>query len=332
MPGNVERALLRFRHKRPRRREDAPHAWQKPRYGQKIQWTPDIDTSPLLDKAGKQRVEEVIGVFLFYAQAIDNTMLPALSSIASRQATASEDTNIAIDKFLNYAASHPDAEIRFSASDMCLHVETDASYLSETKARSRFSGYHYLSAHPSDDPTKDPAPPINRPLLILSNILKEIVSSASEAELAGTFHNSKEACPLRICLDELGHPQPPTVIVTDNSTASGIANNTIKQRRSKAIDMGYYWIRDRVRQKQFNVLWRKGESNWGDYPSKHHPGKHHRINQPSYLHVPANYYDCLQDAPDSPTAVIPTEKMNESPDESIRLTTDSTTLRASPSW
>jgi hypothetical protein len=151
---------------------------------------------------------------------------------------------------------------------MVLHVESDASsYLSETKARSRIAGYHYLSTTPSADPAKDPIPPSNAPLLILSNVFKEVVSLASEAELAGTFHNAKEACSFCICLEELSHPQPATVIVTDNSTASSIAKDTIKQRRSKAIDMRYYWICDRVHQKQFNVLWRKGELNWADYPS-----------------------------------------------------------------
>ena len=38
-------------------------------------------------------------------------------------------------------------------------------------------------------------------------------------------------------LNDLGHPQPPTTLVADNSTASGIANDTVKQRRSKAVDM-----------------------------------------------------------------------------------------------
>ena len=51
----------------------------------------------------------------------------------------------------------------------------------------------------------------------------------------------KEAVPIRAALEEMGHPQPPTAIVVDNSTASGIANKTVKQRRSKAMDMRFYW-------------------------------------------------------------------------------------------
>jgi hypothetical protein len=94
--------------------------------------------------------------------------------------------------------------------------------------------------------------------------MREVLSSASEAELAGVFRNAKAACPIRATLEELGHPQPPTVIVTDNTTAAGIANDSVKQKRSKAIDMRFYWIRDRVRQGQFYVHWRRGATNLAD--------------------------------------------------------------------
>jgi hypothetical protein len=60
--------------------------------------------------------------------------------------------------------------------------------------------------------------------------MREVVSSAAEAELAALFHNGKEACPIRITLEELGHPQPPTPLTTDNNTASGISNDTVKQK------------------------------------------------------------------------------------------------------
>jgi hypothetical protein len=52
---------------------------------------------------------------------------------------------------------------------------------------------------------------------------------------------------------ELGHKQLVTPLRTDNSTAFGILNETIKQKRSKSMDMKYYWLQDRVRQKQYDV-------------------------------------------------------------------------------
>jgi hypothetical protein len=83
---------------------------------------------------------------------------------------------------------------------------------------------------------------------------------------------------------ELGHTQPATPLRTDNSTAYGILNETIKQKRSKSMDMKYYWLQDRVRQKQFDVYWRPGKENLGDYHTKHHPAQHHQYMRPILLH------------------------------------------------
>lgn len=84
-------------------------------------------------------------------------------------------------------------------------------------------------------------------------------------------------------LQALDHKQPPTELVTDNSTAHGITNDTVKQKRSKAMDMRYYWIRDRVRQNQFTVSWRPGITNHADPWSKHHAPTVNRQIRHRYL-------------------------------------------------
>ena len=81
----------------------------------------------------------------------------------------------------------------------------------------------------------------------------------------------------------MGHPQGPTPIQFDNKCATGILTDTVVQRRSKAMDMRFYWLRDRVRQQQFHVHWKPGQSNLGDYPTKHHSTKHHIAVRPTYV-------------------------------------------------
>jgi hypothetical protein len=214
-------------------------------------------------------------------------MLVAIGTLATQQSKGTRATMIALTQLLNYAAAHPDASVLYVASDMCLHVSSDASHHSVPKARSQVAGCHFLSDKPID-PTQpplstDPDPPDNGAIQILCQIMRKVLSSAAESELAALFHNGEEqACPVRACLEKLGHPQPPASIQTDNSTAAGIANENVKQKRSKAIDTRFCWIRDRVRQDQFLACWKKGSRNRGDYFSKHHPTSHHRAVQSSY--------------------------------------------------
>jgi hypothetical protein len=93
----------------------------------------------------------------------------------------------------------------------------------------------------------------NGAILIVSKVLKHVMSSAAEAEIGAVFINTKEGAVLRTTLEELGHKQPPTPIETDNTTAKGYSNGTIKQKCTKAMDMRFYWIKDRVKQGQFKI-------------------------------------------------------------------------------
>jgi hypothetical protein len=71
--------------------------------------------------------------------------------------------------------------------------------------------------------------------------MKMVLASAAAAEVGALFFNAQEACILRQISIDLGHNQAATAIQTDNACAHGIMNSSIKQRRSKAIDMRFYW-------------------------------------------------------------------------------------------
>ena len=73
----------------------------------------------------------------------------------------------------------------------------------------------------------------------------------------------------------MGWKKVPTGIQVDNSTAVCIATKYFFQNKSKAMDMQFYWIKNRLKQGQFRVLWRLGPENLGDYHSEHHPPEHH---------------------------------------------------------
>jgi hypothetical protein len=165
---------------------------------------------------------------------------------------------------------------------MILNIHSDASYLNKPNARSRVAGHYFLGWLPQNNlPIK-----LNGAIHVISTILKFVAASAAEAELGALFVNAKEGRVIRLILSELGHPQPPTPIHCDNSTAAGIANNTVKRQRSRSMEMRYFWIADQVARKQFNVHWHPGQENMGDYYSKHHPTSHHIRVRPYYLLEP----------------------------------------------
>ena len=116
------------------------------------------------------------------------------------------------------------------------------------------------------------------------------MSSAAEAELGALYINAREAVYIRQILEEMNHKQPPTPIQIDNSTAVGIVNNKILPKATKAMDMRFHWLRCRHTKKQFRYFWRPGPTNKGDYPSKHHPGSHHRNERPEFL-TPLKYLE-----------------------------------------
>ena len=124
---------------------------------------------------------------------------------------------------------------------------------------------------------------MNGAILVVTHKMKEVVSSAAECELGGLFHNAREAEPIRDTLADLDFPQGPTPLKTDNSTADGIANKRVQVKRSKAMDMRYFWVVDRSEQGHFRIYWDKGLANLGDYFTKHFPASHHRAVRGTYL-------------------------------------------------
>ena len=170
---------------------------------------------------------------MYYCRATDPTIPVALNELAGCQSKATESLIKRCKHFLDYMATHPNAKIRYYASDMILNVHSDASYLSAPNARSRASGYFFLGSLPKPNmPIK-----LNGAINVICSTLRFVASSAAKAELGALFHNAKEAKVLRITLEELGHKQPPTPIHIDNSTTVGIVNNTIKRQKSRSMEM-----------------------------------------------------------------------------------------------
>ena len=136
--------MHKIQHPPPNKPEHNPHNWTPPKYGQTIQLAPLSDNLPILPVARIKRVQQIIGSLLYYAWAVDNTLLLTLNNIAAEQSQATTDTEKQIHKLLNYVATHHNASITYNASNMILKIHSDASYLSAKHSRSRAGRYFYM--------------------------------------------------------------------------------------------------------------------------------------------------------------------------------------------
>ena len=267
MPDYVQTALKQFQHKLKKKHlQPFPHT--PIQYGIKKQFAKEQSSAPPVGKTEQKFIQQVCGKFLYYGRAVDSTLLTPISAIAAQSAQPTTDTLKQTHQLLDYLASTEEAIITYNKSDMVLAVHSDASYLSEPKARSRAGGHFFLSNNSA-------IPPNNGAILNIAHIIKHVMSSATEAELAALYIMAREAVYIRIILQEMGHQQPPTPIQTDNAMADAVVNGKITPKRTKAMDMRFHWLRDRECQQQFKFFWRPGKTNYADYWTKHHSAAHH---------------------------------------------------------
>ena len=278
MPGYVRKVLERFAHRGAFGQAKSPQVYvpYQPRQGSPML---EVDLHPALSAAAILEVQEVVGSLLYYARAVDYTMLPAVNAIGSEMGFPTTRLNSAVDRLLAYAAAYPDNQLVFHASDMILEVQSDASYLSRSKARSVAGGLAYLGSGGS------PSSP-NGAVFAHCSVLDVVVASAGEAEYGAAFTLAQRAEWARTVLAALGHPQPSTKLYTDNRCAVGLANDTVKIRRSKTIDMRFHWVRDRVRQGHFSVHWTAGANILADFFTKAQPVHRHQHLMHQLVHVP----------------------------------------------
>jgi hypothetical protein len=137
------------------------------------QLTPESDTSELLDNSCKHCIHKIVGSLLYYARAVDNKLLVALSAIAARQAKATITTEQAAHLLLDYVATYPNDGIVYCASDMILCAHSDVGFLNELQSWSQAGAHIFLSEDV-------PYPCFNSAVLPIAQIIKFVMASAAE--------------------------------------------------------------------------------------------------------------------------------------------------------
>ena len=83
----------------------------------------------------------------------------------------------------------------------------------------------------------------------------------------------------------MGHQQPKTPVITDNSTADGLINKTMVPNKAQNYDLRFNWLKCREAQNQFDTIWKRGDVNRADFHTKKHPTKVYQETLGEYVRV-----------------------------------------------
>jgi hypothetical protein len=180
--------LSKFQHDAPKHPQHTPSRYVTPVYGAKTQYATKYETPPLTAQQCLT-IQKVTGSVLYYARAVEPTVLMPLNDIATEQTKATEKTQAATNQLLDYLATHPDATIRYHASNMTLHIHSDASYLSVSNARSRLGGLFFCGNKPPEPSSKTwSPPPLSRKLELAFTTPKVAPHSELHSQNWATFN------------------------------------------------------------------------------------------------------------------------------------------------
>ena len=139
----------------------------------------------------KLQLQRIVGKFLYFARATNETMGQGLNQLSTKS-EGSETTLTAQQHFLDYCCWNQEPVKLYKASDVILFVESDASYLTAPGSKSRAGVYSYLGN--TDESI------INGSILYLTTIIKNVMASAVEADIAALFLNARLAISLHTAL------------------------------------------------------------------------------------------------------------------------------------
>ena len=122
IPEYIKTQLQQYKHSKPTRPQHSPHPVAPRRYGKSAQHPIPPDETPVAVPDGILCVQQVVGSILYYTRAVNLTELTALTTLGSEQDKSNAHTLKSTEHLLGYLATHPNATLRYYASDMVLKI------------------------------------------------------------------------------------------------------------------------------------------------------------------------------------------------------------------
>ena len=121
---------------------------------------------------------------------------------------------------------------RYYASNKILRIHSDASFLVAPEVKICIARFSHSNNHFT----------LLLKILVEFKTLKHVVTSAAECEIAAVFYNAQQAIPIQYILNQIGHLQPATPLIMDNTTTECFIKNNITQKYHKSWDMIYLLV------------------------------------------------------------------------------------------
>jgi len=99
MPGYLSKALVRFKHEIPHKKQNSRHPHLIPNYRAKAQLAEPEEDLPILGTEEIKFIQAVTGVLSYYGRVVDSTILPSLSSLATEQAKPTAKTKATVSSY-----------------------------------------------------------------------------------------------------------------------------------------------------------------------------------------------------------------------------------------
>jgi hypothetical protein len=200
MPGYISQ-LLEQHTDRPLSFQQTPALYTPVQYGTKGAQQVTVDPTPAATDIAKQQLQSIVGSLLYYARAVDPSLMTAVCALSAQQSNPTEAATAAADRLLGYVAAYPDNQLVYRSSDMQLKFASDASHNSRPKGRSVGGGIIYAGDADNNN--------INGAIDAFSSVIGVVVMSAYEAEVAALYMTMQRCEWLRQVFSAFGFKQRP---------------------------------------------------------------------------------------------------------------------------
>ena len=190
---------------------------------------------------------EIVGVLIYLVSCTRPELANSVSQLSQCMSHPLHEHLVAAKHVLRYLRGTSDLAITYSSDDLDVSENNiikgyaDASYGSIPDTRRSVTGYVFFLN--------------NAAVSWKTRVQPTVAISTAEAEYMALCAAAQEAMFLRNILNDMGFPQPPTVIYEDNQPAIHIAENRVTSQRSKHIDIKYHFIREAIINKIIKIVY-----------------------------------------------------------------------------